>query len=959
MSALLSVRLKTRLLVLQRPGTSCVFVAVAASCFLAAPASPYNQDDLEIHDIDVDYLGSGFHGDKRRLDAAQTCPQIVSGTSYAPFRIGYELVPMTGVTAELQTFVRDTLMARAAAYWSATLQVRQATTPLRFARKGSECLKYAFESGYVCKKVSSPTCGTEGFTVPDKYLKSFRTCPSGHCSPTYRCPVGTTADFEAWANQKGSYTCTFATGNSQGCPSGCTPQTATYHTSLAEKGITCDVGTCTAHAEGAGAVGKDFFMFVDIQETEKCKNSGALQAYAGQCAKDQCDRPIFGYVNFCLSKLKLDAKELEYQVSTAVHELGHALGFDSSQYKNFRDAAGAPRIARSPSNQDTFPGEVRWKCDGTSVTFPLAGGTRHYVDVSPLVGIAAERGMTNCGCPIGTATMDAATCVTPSAPDFQKPSCVIQVRTARVLQEVRDHFDCQTLTGAELENQDTGRCDLLGSHWEQRIFNGEIMASAGSPVAKAFLSRVTLAFFQDSGWYDVDFSMADTIVKDVDWGYKQGCAFAREKCITNGVSTAPTKSFWCTDPAKTTCAGDRRGVIRCAMKELVAAVPPPFDYFTGADSRKIGILPMADYCPFYATIIADHQCVDASSGSWAPFNNVNFMREVFGTSSRCLHSDLRKSVSTGSGGTFPAKASYFPTKTPACYYIVCAADKLSYTVKMATDGIAAVSDTATTADVGTCTSEAQTLTVTDYEGSIQCAHPAQMCGQVPRKHTTTCTGGIPCGDSTTGTAATGGNNNVGNNAGGSSTTTTTSAASQEGEATTTTTPQTTVVSSFTVVNVGYNQLKANAALLANFKLTIREKVAEAAGAGITEDHVVLNLAAGSVAVTATITPPSGVSVSGVQSAITAGTTLASSIATAVGNIPGIAAVSSGTITAAIVTVTTTTVAPSSNIAGGGRGAANGAGPKDPEDQTVDYAVNVSGLTRGLWLLLSIFWSIAS
>jgi len=138
-----------------------------------------------------------------------------------------------------------------------------------------------------------------------------------------------------------------------------------------------------------------------------------------------------------------------------------------------------------------------------------------------------------------------------------------------------------------------------------------------------------------------------------------------------------------------------------------------------------------------------------------------------------------------------------------------------------------------------------------------------------------------------------------------------------------------VVLSFTVANVSFSQLLANAAVLANFKSTIRTNVAEAAGANITEDHVFLALAAGSVAVTATITPPSGVSVSGVQSAIVVKTTtLASTIATAVSNIPGIAAVSSGTITVASVTTTTA-------IAHGGDGHGGDHGGHDSHDDSHD------------------------
>ena len=42
--------------------------------------------------------------------------------------------------------------------------------------------------------------------------------------------------------------------------------------------------------------------------------------------------------------------------------------------------------------------------------------------------------------------------------------------TPTVKAVVREHFNCPTLPGAELENQSTssGRC--FGSHWERRLF---------------------------------------------------------------------------------------------------------------------------------------------------------------------------------------------------------------------------------------------------------------------------------------------------------------------------------------------------------------------------------------------------------------------------------------------------------------------------------------------------------
>lgn len=47
---------------------------------------------------------------------------------------------------------------------------------------------------------------------------------------------------------------------------------------------------------------------------------------------------------------------------------------------------------------------------------------------------------------------------------------VTSVVTPRVTSAVREHFQCNTLAGAELE--DDGGDGTAGSHWEQRLFEG-------------------------------------------------------------------------------------------------------------------------------------------------------------------------------------------------------------------------------------------------------------------------------------------------------------------------------------------------------------------------------------------------------------------------------------------------------------------------------------------------------
>lgn len=80
--------------------------------------------------------------------------------------------------------------------------------------------------------------------------------------------------------------------------------------------------------------------------------------------------------------------------------------------------------------------------------------------------------------------------------------------------KAREHFGCSTLDGVELENQGS-EAGTAKSHWEKRIFNGEYMIGTSSkyPV----FSAMTLAWFEDTGWYKANYSTAEPL----QWGMKK------------------------------------------------------------------------------------------------------------------------------------------------------------------------------------------------------------------------------------------------------------------------------------------------------------------------------------------------------------------------------------------------------------------------------------------------------
>ena len=104
----------------------------------------------------------------------------------------------------------------------------------------------------------------------------------------------------------------------------------------------------------------------------------------------------------------------------------------------------------------------------------------------------------------------------------------------------RDIFGCDTLSGAELENQPTG-AGCYGSHWEQRNSMHEVMAATTVSSVTVY-SALTLAALEDSGWYRANYSLTDPVL----WGRRRGCGFVDSLCVQGG---AASDSTWCVTPA--------------------------------------------------------------------------------------------------------------------------------------------------------------------------------------------------------------------------------------------------------------------------------------------------------------------------------------------------------------------------------------------------------------------------
>ena len=161
--------------------------------------------------------------------------------------------------------------------------------------------------------------------------------------------------------------------------------------------------------------------------------------------------------------------------------------------------------------------------------------------------------------------------------------------TPRVASVARDVFNCSSLEGARLENQPTSTGVCYGSHWEQRLFMNEMMASTSSH--HAAFSALTLAAMEDSGWYRANYSVATGLI----WGRNRGCAFVTGECIINGQAV----DGYCDTAGQDGCTPDHRAKGQCNVATYGGALPTEFQHFD--DASQGGSLSVTDYCPYYAS----------------------------------------------------------------------------------------------------------------------------------------------------------------------------------------------------------------------------------------------------------------------------------------------------------------------------------------------------------------------
>jgi hypothetical protein len=259
---------------------------------------------------------------------------------------------------------------------------------------------------------------------------------------------------------------------------------------------------------------------------------------------------------------------------------------------------------------------------------------------------------------------------------------------------LRTYFNCPTLAGAYMEQQ--GGSGSAGSHFERRIFNNEYMTA--SEINDARITQFTLALLESSGWYQVNYNMAEPFF----WGKGKGCAFLDGTCVSSTTKKANFNEF-CTTIGSYGCSFHGRAGGFCGNTGLFsnAALDKDFNYW--GDNRVVNDN-FADNCP-YINAYSNVDCEDTNSAARAVIKG-----ESYGIGSKCFMGTL------------------YPTGGLSRQYQYC----LKYNCEKQTSGKYYLRMYFGT-NSAVCTA-AGNLKVAGYSGTITCPDPQEYCTTVGIKY---------------------------------------------------------------------------------------------------------------------------------------------------------------------------------------------------------------------------------
>ena len=267
------------------------------------------------------------------------------------------------------------------------------------------------------------------------------------------------------------------------------------------------------------------------------------------------------------------------------------------------------------------------------------------------------------------------------------------VTSPKALLKARQHFNCASITGIPLENQ--GGEGSAGSHWESRYMLGDYMIS--TDYNDNVLSDITLALFEDSGFYQVNYYTGGLFK----FGKNKGCSFLNKKCI---VDNKPISEEFCIQSEQPMCLATRTYKGFCGIYDYSKygyTIPSNYQYF---DNPNLGGFAAANYCP-----IAQYSDSDPRTDYYPDSCQI-------GTST--LHSDYGEKIGENSfcfvSSLLPTSSTQNSISQSICYEVECNLSTKSIIVKVGQTSV-------------NCPTSGGDINIDGYKGSITCPKFEEIC----------------------------------------------------------------------------------------------------------------------------------------------------------------------------------------------------------------------------------------
>ena len=267
---------------------------------------------------------------------------------------------------------------------------------------------------------------------------------------------------------------------------------------------------------------------------------------------------------------------------------------------------------------------------------------------------------------------------------------LILVNSTKVLKKAREHFGCKDLKGIPLENQ--GGQGSAGFHWESRYMLGDYMIS--TDYEDSVISDITLALFEDSGFYQVNYDYGNLFK----FGKNKGCDFFNKKCIENG--KVLFEDEFCMSTGEPMCTQSKTFKAECLIYDYKQVLAPKYQYF---ENISLGGNPTTDFCPvadFDYNIIDDY----FSTSCYTGYSNLpSEYGEKISSKSFCFISSL-----------LPSSSNYDFSLKAICHEVECDRKNKRIIVYIGGNKVE-------------CPTEGGIIKPTGFKGELKCPKDSDIC----------------------------------------------------------------------------------------------------------------------------------------------------------------------------------------------------------------------------------------